>query len=51
MLTKNGKTFIGMPNFDIKPDDIIVHDHLTKLNPLSLDMIYKKLKLKIKKRC
>jgi len=35
-----GRAYIGVPNFLVKPDDLLVFDHLTRFTPETLDTLY-----------
>lgn len=43
----DGYLFIGFPNFDVKPDDLLLYDHLNQLNPTSADQLYQRAGLKL----
>lgn len=46
-LKSNGLAYIGVPNFEVKPDDLLVFDHLTQFTPASLDYLYAQVGLKL----
>ena len=46
-LSSDGFMYIGVPNFEIKPDDFLVFDHLTNFTSNTLDFLYKKAGLKL----
>ncbi|HMQ10717.1 MAG TPA: class I SAM-dependent methyltransferase [Oligoflexia bacterium] len=39
--------YIGVPNFDLNPTDIITYDHLSKFTPLSINNLFKKCGLEV----
>ena len=49
-LAPGGSAYIGVPNFLVKPDDLLVFDHLTRFTPETLDESYRRLGLKLQRR-
>lgn len=45
-----GFAYIGVPNFKVKPDDLLVFDHLTQFTCESLNFIYQRVGLKLHSR-
>jgi len=45
-----GRAYIGVPNFLVKPDDLLVFDHLTRFTPETLDALYRRLGLLLDRR-
>ena len=35
-----GCAYVGLPNFEAKPDDLVLYDHLTQFTPATLDLLY-----------
>ena len=49
-LAPRGRAYIGVPNFVIKPDDLLVFDHLTRFTPDTLDELYRRVGLMLERR-
>lgn len=49
-LDDDGYAYIGVPNFSIKPDDVLVFDHLTNFTPTSLDNLYSRVGFELVQR-
>jgi len=49
-LAPGGRAYIGVPNFVVKPDDLLVFDHLTRFTPESLDELYRRTGLTLERR-
>jgi SAM-dependent methyltransferase len=49
-LAPGGRAYIGVPNFLVKPDDLLVFDHLTRFTPDTLDESYRRLGLTLQRR-
>lgn len=39
-IAPGGCAYVGLPNFDAKPDDLVLYDHLTRFTPATLDVLY-----------
>lgn len=50
LLNPNGIMFLCLPNFESKVDDFILYDHLSKLTKYSLNFLFNKNKLQLKKQ-
>ena len=49
-LAPGGRVYIGVPNFVVKPDDLLVFDHLTHFTPDTLDELYRRTGLILERR-
>jgi SAM-dependent methyltransferase len=49
-LAPGGRAYIGVPNFVVKPDDLLVFDHLTHFTPDTLDELYRRVGLVLERR-
>jgi SAM-dependent methyltransferase len=49
-LAPDGRAYIGVPNFVVKPDDLLVFDHLTRFTPDTLDELYRRTGLVLERR-
>lgn len=39
-IAPGGCAYVGLPNFEAKPDDLVLYDHLTQFTPATLDLLY-----------
>ena len=49
-LAPGGRAYVGVPNFVVKPDDLVVFDHLTRFTPDTLDELYRHVGLALERR-
>ena len=45
-MATGSRAFVGVPNFEAKPDDLLLFDHLTQFTPDSLDILYARVGLR-----
>ena len=45
-----GCAYVGLPNFEAKPDDLVSYDHLTRFTPATLDVLYARTGFRVLRR-
>ncbi len=49
-IAPGGCAYVGLPNFEAKPDDLVLYDHLSQFTPGTLDLLYARAGFRVLRR-